>query len=100
MEETTKRWKHPGGKLRELGADTLSEAELLAILIGSGLPGKPAIEIARAVLERYGSLHGLASVPLEALLDFKGLGDVRIIRIAAALEIARRVAGDELAERD
>ncbi|MEA1872749.1 MAG: UPF0758 domain-containing protein [Chloroflexota bacterium] len=39
-------WQHPGGKLRELGAETLTDAELLSILIAPGIPGKPAEKIA------------------------------------------------------
>ena len=84
------RWKHPGGKLREQGADALSESELLSILISTGIPGKSAEEIAEEVLSKYGSFRGLAGRPLEELLEFKGLSDVKIIRIAAAMEIARR----------
>jgi len=84
-------WKHPGGKLREQGAASLTDAELLAILISSGIKGKPAERIAGEVLERFGSLHGLANLPLERLLEIKGLSDVKIIRIAAAFELARRL---------
>ncbi len=100
-----KRWKHPGGKLRELGAEALSDSELLAILISSGVRGRPAETIAEEVMGRYGSLAGMGNVPLEHLLEFKGLSDVKILRIAAALEIGRRIAqrsGDyeEQAERE
>jgi DNA repair protein RadC len=87
------KWKHPGGKLREEGADNLTDAELLAILISSGIKGKPAEKIAEEVLDKFGSLEGLANQPLEQLLDVKGLSDVKIIRIAAAFELARRLAG-------
>lgn len=87
-------WEHPGGKLREEGADKLSEAELLAILISTGLPGKTAEQIASEILEKFGSLKDLAGKPLEEFLQFKGLSDVKIIRIAAALEIARRLSQD------
>jgi len=86
-------WKHPGGKLRELGAESLSEEELLAVLIGTGIPGESAQQIAQRVLAEYGSLKGLSGRPLEELLRFKGLSDVKIIRIAAAFEIARRMRG-------
>ena len=84
-------WKHSGGRLREEGAAALSEAELLAILIGTGIPGHTAEQIAADVLSEYGSIRGLSGRPLEELLRFKGLSDVKIIRIAAALEIARRL---------
>lgn len=86
------RWKHPGGKLREEGAEKLTEAELLAIIISTGIKGKPALGIAQEILDRFGSLEGLANQPLERLLEVKGLSDVKIIRIAAAFELARRMA--------
>lgn len=85
------KWKHPGGKLREQGAESLTDQELLAVLISSGIKGKPAEKIAEEVLERFGSLDGLANQPLEKLLEIKGLADVKIIRIAAAFELARRL---------
>jgi len=48
----TKEWHHPGGKLRELGAQALTDAELLAILISTGIKGKPAEKIAEKILEK------------------------------------------------
>lgn len=87
----TSKWKHPGGKLREEGAASLTDSELLAILISTGIKGKPAEKIAEEVLERFGSLEGLANQPLERLLEIKGLSDVKIIRIAAAFELAHRL---------
>ena len=87
------KWEHPGGKLRERGAASLTDTELLAILISTGIRGKPAEKIAEEVLERFGSLKGLANQPLEKLLEIKGLSDVKTIRIAAAFELARRLAG-------
>lgn len=85
-------WKHPGGKLRERGPGSLSDAELLAILIATGIRDKPAVKIAEEVIEKFGSLEGLANQPLERLLEVKGLSDVKVIRIAAAYELARRLA--------
>ncbi len=76
--------------MRELGPKSLEDAELLAILISTGTRGRSAEAIARDVLHHFGSLAGLANQPLERLLAFKGLGDVKILRIAAAFEIARR----------
>jgi len=88
----TNRWKHPGGKLREKGAASLSEQELLSIIISPGIKGRPAELIAAEVLQKFGSLEGLANQPLERLLAIKGLSDVKITRIAAAFELARRLA--------
>ena len=88
----TTRWKHPGGKLREQGAASLSEQELLSIIISPGIKGRPAELIAAEVLQKFGSLEGMANQPLERLLAIKGLSDVKITRIAAAFELARRLA--------
>ena len=85
-----KKWTHPGGILRELGAESLTDAELLSILISTGTKGKSAEDIAREILDKFNSFKGMANQPLEKFLEFKGLGDVKIIRIAAAFEIARR----------
>ena len=89
-------WKHPGGKLRELGAEQLSDEELLAILIGTGIKGKPAEAIAREILTRFGSFKGMAQQPLAKFVEIKGLADVKVIRIAAAFEVARRIVNDVL----
>ena len=96
----SQRWQHPGGKLRELGAETLTDAEQLSILIAPGIPGKPAEEIAKEILQRFGGFKGMANQPLEKLLDIKGLADVKIIRIAATFEIARRIVEEVLKEHE
>lgn len=96
MNNKSQKWHHPGGKLRELGAESLTDAELLACIISTGIPGKPAEEIAKEILQKFGGFKGMANQPLEKLLDIKGIADVKIIRIAAAFEIARRVIRGEL----
>lgn len=95
-----KTWTHPGGKLRELGSETLTDAELLSILISTGTKGKTAEELAEEILNKFGSFKGMANQPLEKFLEFKGLGDVKIIRIAAAFEIARRIVNQVIEEKD
>lgn len=94
------KWSHPGGKLRELGPKSLTDAELLSILISSGIKGKPAEKIAEEVLEKFNSFKGMANQPLGKFLEIKGLSDVKIIRIAAAFEIANRIAKQVLEEND
>ncbi len=89
-------WQHAGGKLRELGADRLSDAELLSILISTGIKGKSAERIAQEILARFGSFKGLANQPVEKLLAIKGLAEVKVTRIAAAFEIARRIVNEVL----
>ena len=83
-------WQHAGGKLVEYGAGSLSDTELLSILISTGIKGKSAEKIAEELLAKFGSYRGLSNQPLKKFLKIKGLGDVKIIRIAAALEIAKR----------
>jgi DNA repair protein RadC len=86
------RWRHPGGKLRELGPASLTDAELLAVLISAGIKGKPAERIADEILAKFGSFKKMTKQPVKKFLEIKGLGAVKSHRIAAALEIARRMA--------
>ena len=100
MNSKSQKWHHPGGKLRELGAETLTDAELLSILIAPGIKDRPAEKIAEEILQRFGGFKGMANQPLEKLLDIKGIADVKIIRIAAVFEIARRIVGQVLKEHE
>ena len=94
------QWHHPGGKLRELGPEAVNDAELLAILISPGVKGRPAPQIAEDILAKFGSFKGMANQPLSKLLEIKGLGEVKAIRIAATFEIARRIVGEVLKEHE
>ena len=91
MNSSSQKWKHPGGKLRELGPESLTDTELLAILISSGIKGKPAEKIAAEILANFGSFKGMANQPLQKFLEIKGLGNVKSTRIAATFEIVRRI---------
>lgn len=91
MEQANPKWTHPGGKLIELGPSSLTDEELLAILIGTGYKGKTAEDIAKELLDNYYSIAGLMGKKLTDLAKIKGLKDVKVVRIAAAFEIARRV---------
>lgn len=86
-------WRHPGGKLVEEGAHTLKQAELLAILIGTGVPGHPALAIANAVLDEYVGLYAIHrwGVTVEDLAKFPGMGRAKAARILAAIELGRRI---------
>jgi len=86
------KWHHPGGKLVEEGAHSLKQAELLAILIGAGVPGRPALAIANAILDDYVGLYNIhrrASLP--DLVRIPGLGPRKAARILAAVELGRRL---------
>jgi DNA repair protein RadC len=59
MNSKPQRWQHHGGKLRELGAETLTDAELLSILIAPGIKGRPAEKIDEEILQRFGGFKGM-----------------------------------------
>ena len=83
--------ERPREKLRLRGAKALGNAELLAILIGSGSGGKSAMEVAHDLLALSGGrLTLLSAMPMERLIAQKGMGEVRAVTISAALELGRR----------
>jgi DNA repair protein RadC len=95
-------WNHPGGKLERKGAKFLTDAELLSILIGTGIKGKSALDIAKEILNRFNSIRGLANQPFEKLMEIKGMGKKKVIKLAASLELARRIVNmvyEDLYER-
>jgi len=84
--------ERPRERLLRQGAQSLTDAELVAILIRVGVQGASAVELAQQILKRFGSLRGLAEAPLLALLDVKGLKGAKAAQLTAAMEIARRVS--------
>ncbi|RZZ81287.1 RadC family protein [Pseudoxanthomonas winnipegensis] len=82
--------ERPREKLMARGAATLSDAELLAIFLGSGLPGRDAVRTARDLLASHGPLRGLLDHPPKALAALPGLGPARACQLAAALELGQR----------
>lgn len=83
--------QRPREKLLKDGAEILSDVELLAILIGSGTKDKSAIDLANEIIKKYGSFKGLAGRTIEELKEIKGLKEAKILNIASAFEIARRI---------
>lgn len=83
--------QRPREKFLKDGAEILSDTELLAILIGSGTKDKSAIDLADEIIKRYGSFKGLAGRTIEELKEIKGLKEAKILNIASAFEIARRI---------
>jgi DNA repair protein RadC len=90
--------ERPREKLLAQGSATLSDAELLAVLLGSGVRGKDAIALGRELLMSAGSLSALLGRP-DRSVRAVGLGPAKRARIAAALELARRSLAEQLAER-
>jgi DNA repair protein RadC len=85
----------PREKLLKKGARSLSNSELLAILLRTGTPGVSAIDLARDVLKKFGTFRNMAHTDVRDWKDFKGLGSAKIAHIQAALEIGRRFREDE-----
>jgi DNA repair protein RadC len=91
--------ERPRERLIAFGVKVLSDAELIALLLGTGIKGKSAVELARDLLAGFGGLAGLLSADQAALRKFKGLGNAKLAQIAAVLELARRSLGEEMRTR-
>ncbi|WP_429001809.1 RadC family protein [Xanthomonas euvesicatoria] len=82
--------ERPREKLLARGATALSDAELLAIFVGSGLRGQDAVQTARDLLHRHGPLRLLLDRPAKTLARLPGLGPASACKLAAAMELAQR----------
>jgi DNA repair protein RadC len=81
----------PRERLYHKGAEALADAELLAIQLGTGVPGLSSMDVAREILAQHGSLSAVAALGVAELARVRGVGRVRAIRLAAAFEITRRL---------
>jgi len=87
--------ERPRERLRALGPGAVSPAELVAILLRTGLKGTNVADIGKQVVGKYGSLHALAQASLEDLETIKGIGPDKAVTLLAAFTLARKMA-DEL----
>ena len=88
-----KHWPHlerPREKLLARGAQFLSDAELVALFLGTGSRGRTAVDLARDLLGEFGGLGQLLSASLQQLCDINGLGPAKASQLLAILELARR----------
>lgn len=92
--------ERPREKLRERGAAALSDAELLALFIGSGRRGMTAVDLGRNLLARHGNLKSVLERDASALAAEPGLGAAKSCRLHAALELGRRYLACELQRPD
>ena len=90
--------ERPREKLLQRGPQALSDAELLAIFLRTGLPGKSAVDLARELILRFGSLRRLLRAEQQEFCAAKGLGQAKYVQLQAVLEIARRHLAEALAE--
>ncbi|MDD5506180.1 MAG: DNA repair protein RadC [Candidatus Omnitrophica bacterium] len=89
----------PREKLFKSGEHSLSNTELLAILLASGARGQSAIELARKILLRFGNFSRISQADIKQLRGFKGLGLAKIAQVKAALEIGRRFGEEKIGDR-
>ncbi|USL95061.1 DNA repair protein RadC [Riemerella anatipestifer] len=90
----------PREKFLTKGRDALSDAELLAIIMGSGNREESAVDLARRILQTYGhNWNALSEVSVADLMKFRGIGEAKAISITTALEIGRRRAMQEQPKR-
>ena len=93
--------ERPRERLLALGAEALSDAELLAIYLRVGVRGKSAVDLARDLLQRFdGRLSTLAEASLEELASVSGIGMAKAAQLKASFELARRALSQDMATHD
>ena len=89
--------ERPREKLLHQGATALSDAELLAIFLRTGIRGCSAVDLSRQLIQQYGGLRGLLDADRQSFCACKGLGDAKFAQLQAVLEMSRRHLAEGLA---
>ncbi|KXU87800.1 hypothetical protein CI15_13810 [Paraburkholderia monticola] len=89
----------PRERLIEQGPDVLSDTEMIALVLGSGLPGHDVFSVARALLERFGSLRAMLDATYTDFDDIRGIGPAKKAQLLAIMEMARRSLVDKMRKR-
>ncbi|WP_417690522.1 RadC family protein [Pseudidiomarina sp.] len=100
---TIKTWpsgERPREKLAEMGVAALSDAELIAILLGTGGRGRDVVTYARDLMATYEGIGGLLSAPADDLLQQQGMGPARVMQLQVVMEISRRYLAWQLRRDD
>ncbi len=92
--------ERPRERLLSLGPSHLSDAELIAIFLRTGIPGKSAVELGRELLHEFGSLRALLTTDLDTFCQHKGLGQAKYALLQAVLEMGRRHLWQTLQQGD
>lgn len=88
--------ERPREKLLQRGADALTDAELLAIFLRTGVSGTSAVELARQMLDTHGSLSALLGASQKAFCATRGLGAAKFVQLQAVLQMAQRYLGERM----
>ncbi len=89
----------PRERLRSAGASALSDVDLIALLLGTGLPGHDVFVVAGSLLEHFGSLRAMLDAQPEAFDGLRGIGPAKAALLQAVIELARRALAEKLSER-
>ncbi len=92
--------ERPREKLIELGADALSDAELLAIFLRVGVTGKSAVDLARDLLNEFGSLNGIFAASEKVISNVHGMGTSKYVQLQAIFEMSRRALNEQMQIQD
>jgi len=92
--------ERPRERLLAHGAQSLSDAELLAIFLRTGTPGMPVMALARHLVDEFSGLRGLMTASRRQFCSVKGLGTAKYAQVQAAMEMARRVMDEPLRQGD
>jgi DNA repair protein RadC len=88
--------ERPRERLLEQGPASLTDAELLAVILRTGTAGRSALDLGREALARFGGLSGLLAAPADRLIALEGLGPAKSAQLQAVLELARRSLREEV----
>ncbi len=100
--KSIKNWpedEKPRERLLKYGEHTLTDTELLAILLRTGVKGASAVDLARKIMQKFGSFRNMSHTSINKWKDIKGLGSAKLCQIKAAIEIGRRFREKEMLER-
>lgn len=92
--------ERPREKLLAGGAMALSDAELLAIFLRTGVTGKSAVDLARDLLTRFSSLNGIFAASMEEICQVHGMGESKFVQLQAIFEMSRRALLEQMQQRD
>ena len=91
--------ERPREKLAARGASALSDAELIAILLRTGVPGTNVVDLARDILQKFGSLNELSRCGIDELKKMRGIGRDKALHLVAAFQLGQRLARETLSKQ-
>ncbi len=86
----------PRERLRQYGAEALSTSELIAIILGSGIKGRPVMQLAHEIISHFKTLEALSQATLAELSSLKGLGPAKALQLLSAINLGSRLAQQQL----